>query len=80
MDRIRLQPLTRARVGSLGAAGQAWLAGLPNLLAELEPGHGGTADRDPVDSVELLDDVVGDRLLVDPGLDGAGDQRLIDHR
>ena len=36
MDRIRLQPLTRARVGSLGAAGQAWLAGLPDLLAELE--------------------------------------------
>lgn len=36
MDRIRLQPLTRARVGSLGAAGRAWQAGLPELLDELE--------------------------------------------
>lgn len=32
---LRLQPLTRARVGSLGAAGTAWLDGLPGTLAEL---------------------------------------------
>jgi streptomycin 6-kinase len=33
---IRLQPLTRARVDSLGSAGHAWLAELPRVLAELE--------------------------------------------
>lgn len=32
---IRLQPLTRAKVGSLGAAGEGWLADLPSLLGEL---------------------------------------------
>ena len=36
VDRTRLQLLTRARVASLGPAGQAWLAELPGLLAELE--------------------------------------------
>ena len=32
---VRLQPLTRARVASLGEAGRAWQAGLPSLLAAL---------------------------------------------
>jgi streptomycin 6-kinase len=33
---IRLQPLTRAKVGSLGPAGQDWLSRLPATLRELE--------------------------------------------
>jgi streptomycin 6-kinase len=36
MATIRLQPLTRARVRSLGGAGTAWLDALPRTLAELE--------------------------------------------
>ncbi|HET9650183.1 MAG TPA: aminoglycoside phosphotransferase family protein [Microlunatus sp.] len=32
---LRLQPLTRAKVGSLGVDGQAWLDRLPVVLAEL---------------------------------------------
>jgi len=32
---VRLQPLTRARVASLGEVGRAWHAGLPALLEEL---------------------------------------------
>lgn len=32
---VRLQPLARARVASLGDAGAAWLEGLPAVLAEL---------------------------------------------
>jgi streptomycin 6-kinase len=32
---IRLQPLTRAKLGSLGAAGEAWTAALPIRIAEL---------------------------------------------
>lgn len=34
-DRPRLQPLTRARVASLGPAGAAWLDRLPQVLTEL---------------------------------------------
>ena len=33
---VRLQPLARAKVASLGAAGTAWLDGLPGQLLELE--------------------------------------------
>lgn len=32
----RLQPLTRARVATLGPVGAAWVAALPDILAELE--------------------------------------------
>jgi streptomycin 6-kinase len=35
-DPIRLQPLARAKIGSLGEDGQAWLAELPGILAALE--------------------------------------------
>lgn len=35
VPRIRLQPLTRARIASSGAAGAAWLAALPDLLRGL---------------------------------------------
>ena len=35
-EALRLQPLTRARLASLGEAGQEWFAGLPDLLAGLE--------------------------------------------
>ena len=35
MTQPRLQPLTRARVASLGEAGAAWLEALPTILAEL---------------------------------------------
>lgn len=35
-DRWRLQPLTRTRVASLGAEGEAWLDALPSRVAELE--------------------------------------------
>lgn len=34
-DQIRLQPLVRARVASMGVRGQEWVTGLPQLLAEL---------------------------------------------
>jgi len=34
--RIRLQPLTRARVATLGETGAVWVAALPQILAELE--------------------------------------------
>ena len=34
-DAVRLQPLARARVASLGEAGRQWEAGLPALLQEL---------------------------------------------
>lgn len=33
---IRLQPLARKKVAHLGAAGAAWLTGLPDLVADLE--------------------------------------------
>ncbi len=33
---MRLQPLARRRLAGLGAAGEAWLAGLPGLLDEVE--------------------------------------------
>jgi streptomycin 6-kinase len=33
---VRLQPLTRAKVNALGAAGAAWAAALPEVLAQLE--------------------------------------------
>ena len=33
---MRLQPLTRAKVASLGDVGRAWVESLPRLLAELE--------------------------------------------
>jgi streptomycin 6-kinase len=32
---VRLQPLTRARVASLGERGEAWAESLPRRLAEL---------------------------------------------
>lgn len=34
-DTVRLQPLARARLATLGEAGRTWLAGLPLVLAEL---------------------------------------------
>ena len=33
---MRLQPLTRAKVASLGDVGRAWVESLPRVLAELE--------------------------------------------
>jgi streptomycin 6-kinase len=36
LSAIRLQPLTRAKVASLGDVGARWLAELPQVLAELE--------------------------------------------
>lgn len=36
MRAVRLQPLTRAKVASLGEEGARWLAGLPGVLAALE--------------------------------------------
>ena len=35
MDAIRLQPLARRKVASLGEPGRAWVAGLPAVLVEL---------------------------------------------
>lgn len=35
IDRVRLQPLVRARVAALGPEGQAWADALPGVLAEL---------------------------------------------
>ncbi len=42
---LRLQPLVRARVRSLGAAGRRWVTELPALLAELEHAWGFRAGR-----------------------------------
>ncbi|MCW2805751.1 MAG: hypothetical protein JWN06_3968 [Propionibacteriaceae bacterium] len=36
MSTIRLQPLTRAKVASLGDEGAAWLAALPGMITDLE--------------------------------------------
>ncbi|MCR6032293.1 phosphotransferase [Nocardioides sp. zg-579] len=44
-QRVRLQPLTRARVASLGDAGAAWVAGLPRVLDDLAERWGLTWGR-----------------------------------
>ncbi|MFI5101692.1 MAG: aminoglycoside phosphotransferase, partial [Actinomycetes bacterium] len=33
---LRVQPVVRAKAAALGAEGEAWLVGLPALVAELE--------------------------------------------
>ncbi len=42
---MRLQPLARRRLAGLGAAGEAWLAGLPGVLDELEQEWGVRVER-----------------------------------
>ena len=69
--KIRMDSSTRT--GS--ASSSARLEVLLDLGAELQPGHRRAADGDTRHAVELLDHVLGDRLLVHRGVQRAGDQR-----
>jgi len=73
---IRLQPLARAKIGSLGTDGEAWLSRLPGTLAALEqqwqvrlgrPVPGGSASY--VVRAVCAD---GARAVVKVGIDGEG--------
>jgi len=74
---VRLQPLTRAKVASLGEAGAAWAAALPGLLQELcrewsltlgRPVPGGSASYVVRARTAGGADVVVKVCLPDPGL------------